>query len=210
MSIEDFEELIGGPPLKRRPGRPRKGEVRPPTPEEVEAARTADDWQTYRKPVTIDFLANVFRVSRATVKQRLGDCPEVERGRYDFLEAASRVVVPRFSTEEYVKVLSQKDLPPTLQLAFWSGMRAKQQWAEDAGDLWRTERVVEVFGEAFKLMKTTLQLFADSVDQEHTLTIEQRKTIGHLVDGLQRDMHAQLVGLAKERQTPSQITEAPE
>lgn len=192
---DDDEDLIGGPPLDD---------------DEDLIGGPLPRWQTTRAPVSVDYLANVFRLSRDTVRKKLADCPEVTPNRYDFLEASQRLVVPRFSVEEYLRVLKKGDMPPTLLDATWSAMLKRQRWEENAGDLWRTEKVVEVFGEAFKRMKTSLQLFTDAVEQEHVLSEPQRQTLVRLVDGLQRDLHEQLVGMVKQKRTPSQVVEAPD
>lgn len=158
-------------------------------------------WEEFRRPVSVDFLANVFGMSRDTVRKKLVNCSEVEPKRYDFREAARHLVVPILPDERIHAIMKQGDLPPKLQAAYWDGMRKRQLWEIEAGELWRTEKVIETFGEIFKRIKMVVQLFADSVDRESELSPRQRAILIRLSDGLLADMHAELAWMEETRTT---------
>lgn len=113
--------------------------------------------------------------------------------RYRVGDAAPFLCNVEFDIEEYLKGLSPKKMPPSLQKAFWSALRERQDYEENRGDLWRTARVVEVFGEAAKSFNMTALMFEDTVSQRTELTPEQRKIIIELSEGLRNGIKASLV-----------------
>lgn len=155
--------------------------------------------------VTITFLAQVFGMAKHTVRKRLGDLPPLRRVRnapiYNFVQACSYLVEPKIDIQEYLKTIRPSELPPALHKDFWDAMNKRQKWAEAAGELWHTEDVMEVFGEVFKLIKSTSQLWVDSLDRVRELTPEQRGALVTAVDGLLDEVHTNLVRMPSESQT---------
>lgn len=88
-----------------------------------------------------------------------------------------------------------------LQAIFWDGMTKKTKWMRDAGMLWHTDDVREVLGEVFATIRSTVQLWADSVDKAETLTKEQMTFLRLQTDGLQSDIYTKLVENAGKTQT---------
>ena len=73
-----------------------------------------------------------------------------------------------------------------------------------AGDLWHSSSVLEVLGETFKSIKTTTQLWVDTIDESKTpLSNDQREALIILVDKLMGDLHEALVGNARSNATES-------
>ena len=184
----DIDDLIGGD-----------------RPEELEPA------QTIYAPVGVRALATIFKMSGYTVKKRLADCPPAKRKGsgylYDIGQAARYLVDPVIDIKEFIKGLKTEDLPLALQKDYWDAKKKQQDWELRAGELWRTDDVLEVLGEAFKNLKSSIQLVADTVDREETLSPEQRRIIIEYMDGLQDDLHASLVKMPKKKRTPSLIAE---
>jgi hypothetical protein len=77
----------------------------------------------------------------------------------------------------------------------------------NAGELWATDDVLEVLGEAFQRLKTTTQLWIDQIGDNHSLPVEARKELTALVDALQADLHKTLVEMPKEKATRSQMAD---
>lgn len=157
--------------------------------------------------VTITWLLNAFRMDRSTVKKRLGRLQPIRmlaanQPIYDFVQAASRVA-PR--TEEDIrkilKTIRPDDLPREMQKDYWDAKLKRQKYEREAGMLWRTEDVMNVFGEACAHIKAATQLWVNTLERKSALTPEQFETIRKLVDGLLVDIHERLSEMPKEGAT---------
>lgn len=152
--------------------------------------------------VSVAWLAHVFGMDQATVKRKLGNCPVKTAKRrgtkqmtvlYDLKTAAAFLVTPAFSTAEYMRAVRRGDLPPALQQTIWDALLKRQKWEENAGQLWRTEKIREVLGSTFQTIKFTMQLWIDMLEKQVEVTDEQRDAIITLVDGLQSEIYEALV-----------------
>lgn len=112
---------------------------------------------------------------------------------YRIADAAQYLVKPKVDLVSYVKSLRPNDLPPILNDAYWGAMLKRQKWEENAGDLWRTEAVLEVFGDLALSFKTTVNLWVEEVDRQDSLSPEQRKILTDLTDRLLEQVHEQMV-----------------
>lgn len=164
--------------------------------------------------VSIRWLAHVFRMHESVVERKLRECPvksrrtrgtKMESVRYDIATAAAFLVRPSFSTMDYLKALKRNDLPAALQQTIWDALLKRQKWEEQAGMLWRTDKVREVLGSTFQTMKFTMQLWVDTLERQTEMTDEQRALVVVLVDELQNDLYEALVQNAEKAQTGSQI-----
>ena len=138
---------------------------------------------------TISQLSSIFGMDNRNVTRKIyGKVqPVKQRGGvnvYDIKEAAAYLVKPALTPEEYVKHMHYSDLPPTLRKEFWAGMRSKQLYEIEAGDLWHTSRVQEHLIDIFKLINLSMRQVADLVEREVTLTDKQRAIIIRLSDEL--------------------------
>jgi hypothetical protein len=162
------------------------------------------DWRDTKGGVTADWLAQAFRMDRRTLNRRLHDCPFIPgTDKYDLSEAASYLVKPRHSIEEFARYMKKSDLPPELREAYWAAMLKQTKWMQEARELWNTQDVFEVLGEAFKRLKNAILLAQVEIDEAEPLTVKQRAKLRELLDGLQRDLHTNLLVMAQERKTPS-------
>ena len=168
--------------------------------------------QALLRPVTITFLSLALSLDRRTVVKRLANLPPVGNARgstplYDFKQALEYLVTPRVNIEDAIKRIGTDDLPVSLQKDVWEARLKAQTWRERAGELWRTDDVLEVLGEAFQRLKTTTQLWIDQIGDTHSLPAPARKELMALVDALQADLHRTLVEMPRERMTKSQEAE---
>ncbi len=177
--------------------------------------RTASDStviMALNRPVSVTFLMQVWGMDRKTILKRLSELPPVGQHRgnqplYDFRQAAQYLVTPRVNVAQHIKKMGVEDLPKALQKDVWDAKLKEQKWRLQAGELWPTEDVLEVLGEAFHRLKTTTQLWIDQLSEGHALPAEAREELTRMVDALQADLHHTLVEMPKERATPSQIGE---
>lgn len=162
------------------------------------------DWRDTKGGVTAEWLAQAFRMDRRTINRRLHDCPFVPGTElYDLPEAAGYIVQPKHSIEDFAKYMKKSDLPPELREAYWAAMLKQTKWMQEAGELWHTQDVFDVLGEAFKRLKNAILLMQNEIDDAEPLTVAQRAKLREMTDGLQRELHEQLVVMARERRTQS-------
>lgn len=167
------------------------------------------------KGVTIPWLAEAFDMPEATVRHRMRNCPvKTTRKRgthmqvklYDLRVAAGYLVAPRFTTKEYMARLKKNELPAQLQQAVWDALLKRQKWEENAGQLWRTDRIREVLGSTFQSMKFQMQLFIETMERQVEVTDAQREILRDSIDGLQRELYEKLVQNMQDKNTPSQLS----
>lgn len=205
MIDDSIADLLGEePPPKKKRGRPKKK----PEQAETESREEDLDIRDVYAGVSTTWLMNAFRMDRSTVKRKLAPLPPIKYERanmpiYDFVQAASYLVKPRVDIAEYIRTLKPNDLPNDLQKEYWDAQLKRQTFELKSGQLWRTEDVLETFGEVFKRIKTTMQLWVENIERKQGLSADQRTLLVQMVDGLQNDIHEQLIDLAKTRSTPS-------
>lgn len=164
--------------------------------------------------VSTTWLANVFGMDKNTVAKKLaqGGCPVAGRSRqgtplYKLPDAAPYLVRPKVDLVAYIKTLRPNDLPPILNAAYWDAMLKRQKWEENAGDLWRTADVLEVFGDLAFGIKTQVSLWVEEVDRTQGLTQGQRETITQLSDKLLEQVYQQLIEKPSKKRTRSSATD---
>lgn len=181
--------------------------------------RTRDEDVTLNpveRGVTMTWLAAAFGMTENQVRYRLRGCPikkQAARGTkmvttlYDLKVAAAYLVAPKIPTREFMKALKRGDLPPVLQDQVWSAMLKRQQWEENAQELWRTGKIRDVLAEAFQSMKAQMMLWAENVERETELSEKQRTMIVDMKDALADELYNALVKQMENVGTGSQITE---
>lgn len=169
--------------------------------------------------VTVSFLAQVFRIDNNTVKRRLANCPVLhsrKRGTtqtqhlYDLATAASYLIEPNVDPAEIIKSMRREDLPNAINAAYWEAQLKRQKWEENAGELWRTERIREVLGSTFQTIKFTIQLWEDTLERQTGLTENQRAALETMTDSLQAEIYDALVKNKEIAQTGPQLAEMSE
>lgn len=157
--------------------------------------------------VTVGWLCRVFRIQRHTAERRLQSCKPLrmqgKRVIYDVAEAAAYLIKPKLSVEHFVKNIRPDDLPTKLQEKYWDALIKKQKFMTRAGQLWHTNDVMDAFSSIFKSTKNAVQLWVDIVDEQETLTAEQRKLLHELCDSLLEDIHYEIKQLEKKQETLS-------
>jgi hypothetical protein len=149
-----------------------------------------------------------------TIKKKLKDCPPLARRKagyvYDLKVAAQYLVKPVFNAEEYLKTMKASELPTHLQDEYWSAQLRRQKWEENAGQLWRTESVIQVLGDVLQKIKFAMQLWPDNVERATGLSDDQRKMLTSMADELLKEVHTGLLQLPLEKTTPPTLAETHE
>lgn len=227
----DLDDLVGGDdaPVKRRPGRPRKGEeVNPPgettrrrLQREAEKAEdegfslSSRDIHRIYGGVSVQWLAKAFRLTRHVVEKKIGDLRPVGVGDYgnplyNLVDAAAYLVEPRIDMDKFLADIKPDKLPEKLRESFWAAKLKQQRWEEKAGHLWATETVMEVFGEVLMEIRTKLQQIPDRVERLTGLSIEQYRLIRAAVDEVQEEVYDHIVKFSERSRTPNQLGAARE
>ncbi len=199
--MSDFEDLLGASaPAKRKVGRPSRDSLPEPF--------LGNFAPHVNHGITVGQLAAYFRSNRKAVSESLRNCIPIRADKsgallYDFVEACSYLVPPRRDMRDFLRTVTDKDLPQELREAFWNAKIKEMRARAMAGDLWPTASVLEVLGETFKTLKTTTQLWVDTIDESQPLSLEQRQLLLELVDKLLNDLHEALVTQAKSTATES-------
>jgi len=135
---------------------------------------------------TIAQIAQLFETDAKTLPKRLKSVSPkgTRRGNkvYSIREAAQHIVTPGYEIEEYIRQMSQQELPPLLSKEFWNGQNARLTYEIKMGQHWPTEDVVEYLGELMNTMRMSLLLLADDVNREESLTDGQRRAIQRISD----------------------------
>lgn len=149
-------------------------------------------------------LGKLFRMERRDITAKIsGNVPPCgERGGYPIYfihEVAPHIVKPIYDIETYLKRMHHNDLPKHLSKEFWAGLRQRQEYLKAEGDLWETDKVIEVMADAFKTLRMTLLLASDTVEREMTLTHQQRDKLRVIFDGTLNDLADSLVNRFADR-----------
>ena len=160
--------------------------------------KTAEDLVLMHQGASVADLSTIFNMSPQEVNKRIvGKVPpsrvQGKSIRYQIRDAAPFLVNVAFDPEEIIKNMAPEKLPSRLQKAFWEAQLARTKFEVEKGDLWSTQRVVEVLGKVFKAIRIAILMFNDTVEQETALSPEQRVILVRLGDRLLANAHKQLV-----------------
>lgn len=188
---------------------------KPKTPDPIpvnEFSNKVVDAHDVDRGVTINWLSQAFGMKRKNVEERLRGVPTLRTGPrnskvYDFKVAVGHLAAPQINIKRYIQELDPKDMPEQLRRPYWAARREEQKAREEAGDLWRSDDVLNVFAELFTLIKSNCTLWSNRIAQENALTLEQRKLIDREAKHLMSDIAEMVTKLQDGRLTPSQLSD---
>lgn len=164
---------------------------------------------------SISQLNIIFGMDNRTVAAKMAGVEPIGRRAghpiYSIKDAAAVLVEPNLNLDQidqiaaYVRKMNPANMPKLLTKEFWSAMRARQQYEEDAGDLWRTEKVVAVFSELVKAIRTPLILAKDGIATERELDEPTRRAIDKVIDSLLEKLHDAVVEQFGESETAENV-----
>lgn len=210
MSDTEIDDLLGGTPPAAAPRR-YQGDPAAALQRHLGATNAKmPRMEEFLRPVGVTFLADVFRLDVRSVKKKLVNCPvqKNERGGvplYDFVQACGYLVKPKMSNWDWLKTLRVQDLPAHLAPGIAQAKLHNQTLEQRAGQLWRTEDVISVFGDVFLTFKDTVQLWSETMREGAGLGDAQYLRFRQLVDDLQEQLHKKLVVMPTTRATPSSL-----
>lgn len=138
-------------------------------------------------------LGELFRMDHRSIVAKIHKCkPCGTRNGVDIYavhEVAPYLVKPAYDIETYIKKMHHNDLPKMLTKEFWAGQRSRQEFEQREGNLWPTERVVEVIGGLMKMVKMSVRLMSDAVDRQAELSDRQRQIVKAQGDGMLEELY---------------------
>lgn len=137
---------------------------------------------------TLRQLCVLFKMDISKVKARIADIEPCAHRHgfpvYAIKDAASVLSEPRWPMDEWIKRMNHADLPMLLRKEYWAGMRSRQLYEIAAGDLWPTDRVIEMASEMLKVIAMSARLASDQVERETGITVRQREVVNRLMDSM--------------------------
>lgn len=150
---------------------------------------------------TIGTLADIFQRDPATVKRVIAQqrIPSVisddDQELYAIRDVAPYLIDISLvvNIEQVLKSTSLKKLPPELTKNYWDAYVTRKKALEDDKQLWRTEAVMEVFIDVFKVIRQSINQFVDTISDRTETTDTQRQMIVEMCDGLLQSTREKLV-----------------
>lgn len=130
-------------------------------------------------------ICKLFGLTDKTVRNKLSSlAPAMIQGsgKYYVLADVLPLIVKPKNVADYIRTMNFSELPKDLTKEFWAGQRSKQIFMKEAGDLWSTNKVVDLVGDAFKTIAMKIKLLGDQIDREATMTPEQRRLVEGMID----------------------------
>lgn len=169
---------------------------------EVLDAGDMPDAVVFTRPVSITFMAKVLGVETRRLHNKLSKCPvvgygSVGRGKgaplYDFKVAIAYCVEPKVDIGQWIKSQSSTSLPPMINKVFWEAERVKMRVMEESKELWHTESVLRVFGNAAMTIKDAMTLWVERLPGAEEMSSAQYDSFRKQVALLQAEIHRIMV-----------------
>lgn len=95
--------------------------------------------------------------------------------------------------EEAIKSMKPAQLPVALQSEFWKAQRSRNEYLTENQDLWRTGKVQTAVATIFKVVRQSMTLLEDNVDQQTALTPRQRDIVRGIADSVLGELRDAIV-----------------
>lgn len=146
---------------------------------------------------SISQLGQMFDLDRRTVTERLKNMAPAGRRAghpiYKISEVAPLMVSGYMGADEVDE--KQRRLKAGDEKDYWDAKLKEQKYLENRSDLWRTEKVIDVFASVFKQFRETVVVFVDNLEHESGLPPEAIDKTKQFADGLLIEMRDRLTNL---------------
>lgn len=195
--MHSLTDLLGGEPQpqKRGRGRPRKEKPSDPLAATAESApppmKPLPHQLAFRKPVGIQFLADVVGKQPKQIQKRLEKCP-VEKWtyhqgkqtpQYDFLTAMAYLIPPKGNIEDWFAQQNAASLPPYVNKMWWDSANQRNRVMLQSNDLWHSDDVMLVLGRVAMAIRQEAKMWVENLPERELLNDKQ---YGALVDAVGR------------------------
>ncbi|MDR7062029.1 MULTISPECIES: hypothetical protein [unclassified Sphingopyxis] len=209
---DSIDDLLGAPPepTNREERRLRAAEALAKETAIKAAGRggTFVDQGVLKRPVSQNFLAEVFDMDPATVRKRLVRCPKLghaggNRPVYDFKTACSFLLPPRMTADEFIKTLHHAKLPPEVNKVFWQAQRERLRFLRDAGEVWHTSDVLTLLGGVNMTFKDRIDMWVEDIRDLKGISDEHVEKIEQMAHALRSSLYEALVSAPARGETLS-------
>lgn len=144
-------------------------------------------------------LSVMFNKSPGTVAKQLGDVKPCGRRNgkfiYQIADAAPYLCRPKNAREiaAFMRTARPNDVPSVMTKEFWNGQRSRQAFMLAEGDLWPTDKIIELLSTTFTKLRMGLLLLPDDIERSNFLTDAQVETLRNKVDGILATLAKSLV-----------------
>lgn len=162
--------------------------------------------------VSIDWICRALRLGKNYVSRRLSGVKPVGLGMheirlYDLKEAVAHLVPAKVTLDQVKDELTADDLPQHLQETYWNAKLKEQRWRERAGELWRTEDVITLYGETLQDIRSKLSIIVSRAEKEVGIGDAQVIALEQLVSEVQQDIYEHVAKIASTRKIRNQLLE---
>lgn len=157
----------------------------------------ASEFTELVRGASINQLAQLFDLDRRTVADRLKEVqPSGRRNSFPIYKISdvAELLVVGYMTQEQMSE-TQKRQRADKEKDYWDAKLKEQKYLENMGDLWRTDRIVEVFAVVFKQIRESVTVFIDALEHESGLPPKQIEKAKNFGDALLVEMRDKLMSM---------------
>jgi len=168
-----------------------------------------------RKGAPAEWFAKLLGIGRTTVNRRIDGVVDPKHVNtygtkyYDPREALPYLVQPH-DLKNHLMKMNPRDLPERLRKEFWGARKLEQEVRLRAGDLYLAADVHRSYGDLMKLVKDTVMLWTDDLDEAVGLTSQQVELLDDLCRKLLTDFAGAVEQYISQGNTRSQESELDE
>lgn len=219
MDDDELDALLGGPSLKSQPEEDDdfddgQVDVEDNLPFASGGRRYKNSLalanvNSAKKGAPVEWFAKLLGIGRTTVIRKIGDTIDPihvsKKGTkyYRPAEVLPYLVAPH-DLKNHLLRMNPRDMPERLRKEFWGARKLEQDVRLRAKDLWHTTDVHRVLGDLMKLVKDTVRLWTDTIDDSVGLSTEQVRLLDDLSNKLLSDFADAVAQYAANGATPSQ------
>ncbi|WOE76308.1 hypothetical protein [Alterisphingorhabdus coralli] len=161
-----------------------------------------------KRPVSMNFLSEVFNMDPKTVRTRLVRCPILgmaggNRPVYDFKTACQYLLPPKMTTDEFIRTLNAAKLPPEVNKVFWQAQRERLRYLRDAGEVWHTTDLLDLLGQVNMTFKDRIDMWVEDIREMKGISDENILKIEQMTHALKSDLYEALVSMPSQGETLS-------
>lgn len=168
-----------------------------------------------RKGAPAEWFAKVLGIGRTTVNRKLDGVVDpihvnAKGTKYFRPSEAFPYLVQPHDLKTHLLKMNPRDLPERLRKEFWGARKLEQEVRLRAGDLYLAPDVHRSYGDLMKLVKDTVMLWTDDLDEAVGLTAEQVEILDTLARKLLTDFAGAVEQYISQGNTRSQESELDE
>lgn len=156
-------------------------------------------------------LANLLDMNLDITRSLLESCEPISRMKgakiYPLKKALAHLISPELTVEQVMAAAGRDALPTKLQKAYYDALKAKADYEENQGELWRSSAVKDILRTIFSDIRNNIQSFPDNVEAKAGLSKKQMESLVELTDGLQQRLADSVTQVLRSTKPPKMLRE---